>query len=140
MIVNHSGRAKQTFGKDLMITKQLLGLQTELSRPVLYQLVLTLVMPQACTNRNPHMLSPWDTHYTMQQVSRSCAISKVFTSMTGPEKTGLIYAKCTRLYYSTYLVFWMCYSQSVNFIESLIDFYIQFMIKYAEYYQEVITI
>ena len=72
---------------------------------MLYQLVLTLAMSHACTNRHPHMLSPWDTHYTMQQVGRFCAISKVFTSVTGPEKTGLIYAKYARLYYGTYLEF-----------------------------------
>ena len=42
--------------------------------------------------------------------------------VTGPEKTGLIYAKYTCSYYGTYLVFWMCYSQSVSFIESPIDF------------------
>ena len=69
-----------------------------------------------CMYRHPHIFSPWDTHYTMQQLSRSCAISKVFTSVTGPGKADLIYAKYTRLYYGTYLVFWMCYSQSVNFI------------------------
>ena len=42
--------------------------------------------------------------------------------MTGPEKTGLIYAKYMCSYYGKYLVFWMCYSQS--FIKCFIDFYI----------------
>ena len=42
--------------------------------------------------------------------------------VTGPEKTGLIYTKYTCSYYGTYLMFWMCYSQSVSFIEFPIDF------------------
>ena len=42
--------------------------------------------------------------------------------VTGPEKTGRIYAKYTCSCYGTYLAFWMCYSQSVSFIEFPIDF------------------
>ena len=42
--------------------------------------------------------------------------------VTGPKKTGLIYTKYTCLYYGTYLLFFMCYPNSVNFIEFLIDF------------------
>ena len=42
--------------------------------------------------------------------------------MTGPGKTGLIYTKYTCLYYGTYLLFYMCYPKSVNFIEFLMDF------------------
>ena len=42
--------------------------------------------------------------------------------MTGPGKTGFIYTKYTCLYYGTYLLFCMCYQQSVNFIEFAIDF------------------
>ena len=43
-------------------------------------------------------------------------------NVTGPEKTGLIYVKYICSYYGTYLKFWLCYSQSVNFIEFHIDF------------------
>ena len=39
--------------------------------------------------------------------------------MTGPEKTGLIYAKCTHLYYGAYLFLRSCYLISVSFIEFL---------------------
>ena len=42
--------------------------------------------------------------------------------MTRPGKTGLIYTKYTCLYYGTYLLFCMCYPNSVSFIEFLIDF------------------
>ena len=42
--------------------------------------------------------------------------------MTGSGKTGLIYTKDTCLYYGTYLLFYMCYLKSVNFIEFLMDF------------------
>ena len=41
--------------------------------------------------------------------------------VTGPGKTGLIYTKYTCLYYDTYLLFCLCYLQSVNFIEFLMD-------------------
>ena len=42
--------------------------------------------------------------------------------VTGPGKTGLIYTKCTCLYYGTYLLFYMCYPKSVCIIEFLMDF------------------
>ena len=42
--------------------------------------------------------------------------------MTRPRKTGLIYTKYTCLYYGTYLLFCMCYPESVNFIEFLMEF------------------
>ena len=42
--------------------------------------------------------------------------------VTGPGKTGLIYTKYTCLYYGTYLLFCMCYPESVSFIAFLIDF------------------
>ena len=42
--------------------------------------------------------------------------------VTGPEKTGLIYTKCTCSYCGTYLLFCMCYQTSVSFIEFLMDF------------------
>ena len=42
--------------------------------------------------------------------------------MTGPGKTGLIYTKHMCLYYGTYLQFCVCYPNSVNFIEFLMDF------------------
>ena len=45
----------------------------------------------------------------------------VYVYMTGPEKTSLIYTKYTWLYYDTYLIFWICYSHSVSFIDFLID-------------------
>ena len=45
-------------------------------------------------------------------------------NVTGPEKTGLIYTKYACLYYDTYVMFWMCYLQSVSFIEFPIDFWI----------------
>ena len=43
--------------------------------------------------------------------------------MTWPGKTGLIYTKYTCSYYGTYLLFCMCYSQSVSFIEFFLDFF-----------------
>ena len=42
--------------------------------------------------------------------------------VTGPGKTGLIYTKYTFLYYGMYLLFCMCYPESVNCIEFLMDF------------------
>ena len=42
--------------------------------------------------------------------------------VTGPGKTGLIYAKYTCLYYGTHLLFCRCYPISVNFIEFPMDF------------------
>ena len=42
--------------------------------------------------------------------------------VTGPGKTGLIYTKYSCLYYDAYLLFYMCYPKSVNFIEFLMDF------------------
>ena len=42
--------------------------------------------------------------------------------MTGPGKTGLIYIKYTRLYYGKYLLLCMCYQNSANFVEFLMDF------------------
>ena len=39
--------------------------------------------------------------------------------MTGPEKTGLIYTKYTYSYYGAYLLFHVCYPNSVSFIEFL---------------------
>ena len=44
------------------------------------------------------------------------------TYVTGPGKTGLIYAKYTCLYYGMYLLFCMCYPHSVNFTEFLMDY------------------
>ena len=40
-------------------------------------------------------------------------------NVTGPEKTGLIYAKYTHLYYGAYLLLYSCYLISVSFIEFL---------------------
>ena len=42
--------------------------------------------------------------------------------VTGPGKTGLIYTKYTCLYYGMYLLFCMCYPNSVYFIELLMEF------------------
>ena len=42
--------------------------------------------------------------------------------MTRPGRTCLISTKHTCSYYGTYLLFCMCYPQSVNFIEFLMDF------------------
>ena len=39
--------------------------------------------------------------------------------VTGPEKTGLIYTKYTYSYYGAYLLFRICYPNSVSFIEFL---------------------
>ena len=39
--------------------------------------------------------------------------------MTGPEKTGLIYAKYIHLYYGAYLFLCSCYLISASFIEFL---------------------
>ena len=47
---------------------------------------------------------------------------KSLLNVTGPGKTGLIYTKYTCLYYGTYLLFCMCYPQSVTFIEFFMDF------------------
>ena len=44
------------------------------------------------------------------------------TYVTGPGKTGLIYTKYTCLYYGKYLLFCMCYPQSVNCIEFFMDY------------------
>ena len=52
----------------------------------------------------------------------SQVFSNSITNVTGPGKTGLIYRKYTCLYYGTYLLFCMCYTNSVNFIEFLMDF------------------
>ena len=41
--------------------------------------------------------------------------------MTGPGKTGLTYTKYTCSYNSTYLLFCICYPESVSFIELLMD-------------------
>ena len=43
-------------------------------------------------------------------------------NVTGPERIGLIYTKYTCSYYDIYLLFYMCYAKSVNFIEFLMDF------------------
>ena len=48
--------------------------------------------------------------------------------VTGPGKTGLIYTKHTCLYYGIYLLFCMCYPESVNFIAFLMDFCIYYVI------------
>ena len=45
-----------------------------------------------------------------------------FMYVTGPGKTGLIYTKCTCLYYGTYLLLCMCYPNSAKYIELLMDF------------------
>ena len=45
----------------------------------------------------------------------------VFIFVTEPGKTGLIYTKYTCLYYGKYLLFCMCYPNSFNFIEFLMD-------------------
>ena len=42
--------------------------------------------------------------------------------VTGPGKTGLIYTKYTSLYYGMYLLCCMCYPESVNFMEFLMEF------------------
>ena len=46
--------------------------------------------------------------------------------VTGPEITGLIYRKYTCLYYGTYLLFCMCYLQSISFIALLVNFHIYY--------------
>ena len=47
---------------------------------------------------------------------------RVCTYVTGPGKTGLIYTKYTCSYYGMYLLFCICYPQSVTFIELPMDF------------------
>ena len=42
--------------------------------------------------------------------------------VTEPEKTGLIYIKYISSYYGTYLLFCMCYTKSVSFVEFLMEF------------------
>ena len=43
-------------------------------------------------------------------------------NVTRPGKTGLIYTKYMCSYYGTYLLFCICYPNSVSFIEFLMDF------------------
>ena len=65
----------------------------------------------------------------------ACACGCVCVCVTAPGKTGLIYTKYTFFYYSTYLLFCMCYPKSVSFIEfpldmigtSLLCFYFQLL-------------
>ena len=45
----------------------------------------------------------------------------ILTYVTGPGKTGLIYTKHMCLYHRTYLLFCVCYPQSVSFTEFLMD-------------------
>ena len=61
----------------------------------------------------------WDA--TVSPVSM---LSENMINVTGPdhERIGLIYTKCTCSYYGIYLLFYMCYAKSVNFIEFLMDF------------------
>ena len=54
------------------------------------------------------------------QYTHVCMIKYV----TRPEKTGLIYAKYTCSYYGTYLMSWICCSQSVSFVEFPINFWL----------------
>ena len=63
--------------------------------------------------------------------------------ITEPGKTGLIYTKYTFMYYGMYLLFGICYPKSVNFIESLMGFYIYDEIldtSYMDYRYKVITV
>ena len=49
-------------------------------------------------------------------------LSENMINVIGPERIGLIYTKYTYSYYGIYLLFYMCYAKSINFIESLMDF------------------
>ena len=49
-------------------------------------------------------------------------LSENMINVTGPERIGLIYTKYTCSHYGIYLLFYMCYAESVNFIEFLMDF------------------
>ena len=63
--------------------------------------------------------------------------------VTGSEKTSLIYTKYTCSYYGTctYLMFWMCHSQSVCFIKFPIEFSMldkSCVIIQSSYYQKLL--
>ena len=49
-------------------------------------------------------------------------LSENMINVIGPERIGLIYTKYTYSYYGIYLLFYMCYAKSVNFIEFLMYF------------------
>ena len=49
-------------------------------------------------------------------------LSDNMINVTGPQRIGLIYTKYTCSYYGIYLLFYMCYAKSLNFIEFLMDF------------------
>ena len=51
-------------------------------------------------------------------------LSENMINVTGPDHEGidLIYTKYTCSYYGIYLLFYMCYAKSVNFVEFLMDF------------------
>ena len=57
-------------------------------------------------------------------ISPVIILSENMINVTGPEKIGLIYTKINMLalYYGFYLLFYMCYAKSVNFIEFVMDF------------------
>ena len=59
-------------------------------------------------------------------LSQVCILVRMYVHdnvyVTGPWKTGLIYTKYTCLYYGMYLLFCMCYPESVNFIAFLMEF------------------
>ena len=53
--------------------------------------------------------------------------------VTGPEKTGLIYTKYTHPYYGIYLFIYVCYLNSVSFIEILRTFCV-----YGEMFSKIV--
>ena len=55
-------------------------------------------------------------------VLKGTVFAEKVTNVTRPGKIGLIYTKYSCSYYGTYILFCMCYSKSVSFIEFLIDF------------------
>ena len=67
------------------------------------------------------MLKPLKLNKSIFSKVNTSVVYRVY--VTRPGKIGLIYIKYTCLYYGTYLLFCMCYPNSVTLIDFLIDFY-----------------
>ena len=67
-------------------------------------------------------------------------LSTLYTYVTGPEKTGLIYTKYTCSYYGNYILLFISFTKSVTFIEFILECYIydmiqvQYRVKRKSYY------
>ena len=67
------------------------------------------------------MLKPLKLNKSVFSKVNTSVVYRVY--VTRPGKIGLIYIKYTCLYYGKYLLFCMCYPNSVTLIDFLIDFY-----------------